>query len=116
VIAEAQRLKEERRKAKREEFLAAIRRKADEYGVDIDEVVRALQKKERRAPAADRRATVAPKYRNPQNPSETWSGRGVKPKWMQALLANGAKPEQFLIEPSAAGESRPSSEGLTGRF
>jgi DNA-binding protein H-NS len=97
VIAEAQRLKEERRKATREEFLATIRRKADEYGVEIDEVVRALQKKGRRASPADRRATVAPKYRNPQNPSETWSGRGVRPKWMQALIAKGAKPDDFLI-------------------
>lgn len=101
VIAEAHRIKAERRKAQREEFLAAIRRKADEYGVEIDEVVRALQKKGRRATAADRRTTVAPKYRNPQNPSETWSGRGVKPKWMQALIARGGKAEDFLIAQSS---------------
>lgn len=41
---------------------------------------------------------VAPKYRNPDNPAETWSGRGKHPKWMtQAMEAHGRKPEDFLI-------------------
>src|SRR5687767_13094392 len=29
---------------------------------------------------------VAPKYRNPNNKSETWAGRGARPKWLQALM------------------------------
>lgn len=41
---------------------------------------------------------VAPKYRNPENPSETWSGRGKHPKWMvQAMEKHGRKAEDFLI-------------------
>src|SRR5262252_4467396 len=28
--------------------------------------------------------SVAPKYRNPENPSETWAGRGLKPRWLAA--------------------------------
>jgi DNA-binding protein H-NS len=40
---------------------------------------------------------VAPKYRNPANPSETWSGRGQPPRWMAPLLEKGKKPEDFLI-------------------
>jgi len=32
------------------------------------------------------RAEVAPKYRNPANPIETWSGRGRKPRWMTAAI------------------------------
>lgn len=40
---------------------------------------------------------VAPKYRNPDNPTETWSGRGVHPRWMSAAIAKGRKPEDFLI-------------------
>lgn len=43
-------------------------------------------------------AKVAPKYRNPSNPSETWTGRGRAPRWMQAKLDSGAKKEQFLIK------------------
>ena len=26
------------------------------------------------------------KYRNPQNPDETWTGIGRSPKWVQAIL------------------------------
>jgi len=42
-------------------------------------------------------AKVAPKYRNPANPSETWAGRGQPPRWMAAELAKGRKVEDFLI-------------------
>jgi len=41
---------------------------------------------------------VAPKYRNPQNPSETWAGRGQQPKWMATQIASGKKIDDFLIK------------------
>ena len=42
---------------------------------------------------------VAPKYRNPANPKETWTGRGKQPRWMAELTAKGGKkPEDFLIK------------------
>lgn len=41
---------------------------------------------------------VAPKYRNPGNPKETWSGRGKQPRWLAALVAKGRKPDEFLIK------------------
>jgi|SRR5215471_20254514 len=44
-----------------------------------------------------RRGPVAPKYRNPANPSETWAGRGLKPRWLAAALKSGKKLEQFSI-------------------
>jgi DNA-binding protein H-NS len=28
------------------------------------------------------RGAVAPKYRNPENPAETWAGRGLRPRWL----------------------------------
>lgn len=42
--------------------------------------------------------TVAAKYANPDDPSETWTGRGRKPKWLSAKVADGAKIEKFLIK------------------
>lgn len=42
---------------------------------------------------------VAPKYRNPANPAETWSGRGKQPRWLAAETAKGKKAEDFLIAP-----------------
>ena len=41
---------------------------------------------------------VAPKYRNPAKPSETWTGRGKQPRWMAAETAKGRKAEDFLIK------------------
>jgi DNA-binding protein H-NS len=45
---------------------------------------------------------VAPKYRNLQNRSETWAGRGAMPRWMAAAVKAGKKRESFLIDKSAA--------------
>jgi DNA-binding protein H-NS len=42
--------------------------------------------------------TVAAKYVNPDDPSETWTGRGRKPRWLNAKIQEGAKLEKFLIK------------------
>src|ERR1700730_11649865 len=43
------------------------------------------------------RGAVPPKYRNPENPSETWAGRGLKPRWLTAAIKSGKKIDDFLI-------------------
>src|ERR1700686_479254 len=43
------------------------------------------------------RGAVAPKYRNPENPAETWAGRGLKPRWLTAAIKAGKKMEDFSI-------------------
>ena len=40
---------------------------------------------------------VVPKYRNPEQPSETWAGRGKKPRWLAALLKSGKRIDDFRI-------------------
>jgi DNA-binding protein H-NS len=44
-----------------------------------------------------RMGPVAPKYRNPENPAETWAGRGLKPRWLTAAIKGGKKLDDFLI-------------------
>ena len=39
---------------------------------------------------------VLPKYRNPHT-SETWSGRGKRPRWLVAAIKSGRKIEEFRI-------------------
>jgi len=41
---------------------------------------------------------VALKYRNPKDPSQTWTGRGRQPRWLVAELEKGKKREAFLIQ------------------
>jgi DNA-binding protein H-NS len=43
---------------------------------------------------------VRPKYRNPERPSETWSGRGKQPHWVGAQLRSGRKVDELLIAPT----------------
>ena len=49
----------------------------------------------RRSKAAG--TTVAPKYRGPHG--ETWSGRGLMPRWLAALVAEGRAKEEFAVTP-----------------
>jgi DNA-binding protein H-NS len=51
----------------------------------------AMGKRRRRYPK------VLPKYFNPQEPTEKWSGRGKQPRWLVAALRSGHKLEEFRI-------------------
>jgi DNA-binding protein H-NS len=51
------------------------------------------------------RGAVAPKYRNPENPAETWAGRGLKPRWLVAAMKGGKKMEDFAIAGAAKGSA-----------
>lgn len=45
------------------------------------------------------KSVVAPKYRNPGNAAQTWSGRGKRPLWfVEALKKRGVTAESLLIQ------------------
>lgn len=46
---------------------------------------------------------VLPKYRNPTDGTQTWTGRGRMPLWMADLMKKGEKRESFLISAKASG-------------
>lgn len=48
-----------------------------------------------KSPTAGRK--VAPRYMNPNNPDDTWSGRGRKPRWLVAHLEAGGNIEECEI-------------------
>ncbi len=89
---------------------AAMRAKINKYvkdhGYTIEELYGAVsttssetsKKRTGRKPAKSAGSKVAPKYRNPANPSETWSGRGRQPRWLAGLVQKGMAPSDFLIE------------------
>lgn len=63
---------------------------------------KAVSKGAAKKPVAKKRgaktgASVAAKYRGPNG--ETWSGRGLMPKWLSALVAQGRGKEEFAIRP-----------------
>lgn len=50
-----------------------------------------------RKPSKMAGSKVAPKYRNPANENETWSGRGKQPRWLAAYTGQGRALEEFRI-------------------
>lgn len=61
----------------------------------LEKWLRQLQPKDRRM----RRPypKVLPKYQNPKNPTETWSGRGRQPRWLTPQLNSGKKLDDFRV-------------------
>jgi DNA-binding protein H-NS len=80
---------EERRK---EEAKAAITAKANEFGFSLEEVLSSGKGKTKSKPRK-----VAAKYVDPTDPNRTWTGRGRKPKWVEAYLAQGKSMEDLKI-------------------
>lgn len=76
---------DERRKA---EARAAAERAAREHGYSLDEVVAEGRKSGKKNP---------PKFRNPEDPRQTWSGRGRKPAWIKEALDSGKSLDDFAI-------------------
>jgi len=56
------------------------------------------------APVSGRRPypPVPPKYRNPDQPLETWAGRGKQPRWLVAQLRSGMRIDDFRIKREAS--------------
>jgi DNA-binding protein H-NS len=57
------------------------------YGFDIDDLF-----------GRSRKGKVPVKYRDPENPANTWTGRGLMPRWLVKATRGGkAKKDDFLI-------------------
>jgi DNA-binding protein H-NS len=81
-----------------DKVLSKIVQLAKDAGLTADDIAKALgagkSAKATKAPRAAKKGAlagkkVAPKYRNPANPEQTWTGRGVSPSWVQSLKAAG---------------------------
>lgn len=66
---------------KKAEAVAALEAQAKELGFSLADLAVAAKGK--------KRGTGAPKYRHPENSDLTWTGRGRKPKWVEAHIAAG---------------------------
>lgn len=73
---------------KRRQALAAVEEAAREHGFNLSELTGAKTR---------RGGTVAPKYANPDDATQTWTGRGRKPRWVQENLDGGKSLEDLLI-------------------
>jgi DNA-binding protein H-NS len=94
--AELERQIAEARRAERAGVLAQIKSLMAQHGVTLAELGSAAGKAPRGSTKMGGGSKVAPKFRNAAT-GDTWSGRGLKPKWLQAAIAGGRKLEDFKI-------------------
>ena len=91
LVTQAQRELAERQKQERRHVMAEIKALADSVGLEVN------FKEEEPASGSLRGRKVAPKYRNPHNPEDTWTGRGLKPRWLAELVEQGRDIDEFRI-------------------
>jgi len=78
----------------REAAMKAAEKAAKEHGFDLSELVSEPPKKRGRKKAAAK-PKLPPKFRNPEDPAQTWSGRGRQPEWYKKAIAAGTPPEKL---------------------
>ena len=91
-IAQLQAQAAEIKAAQFAEKVAMIKETMASYGITVED----LQGKAARAPKQSKSSNPAPaKYRGPNG--ELYSGRGLMPRWLSALVAEGHRKEEYLI-------------------
>ena len=80
---------DEERKEARERVAEFAKEQA---GFSIDELFG------KRGKSAQKRIPAAAKYRNPEDETQTWTGRGMRPNWLKAKLEAGKQLTDFAIK------------------
>jgi DNA-binding protein H-NS len=90
VIENAEKALKAKQANKRKEVMAQIKELASSIGVTV-EIGEGEKKSTRKG------IKVPVKYRHPSDTSKTWTGRGVTPKWLQALIDAGHERAEFEV-------------------
>jgi DNA-binding protein H-NS len=104
-IAKLEAQAERMRKGSFDKAVGQIRDLMEKNEISVADLTEALaeQGKKGKAPKAKSpkgekaRTAVKAKYRSPTDPSQTWTGRGRKPKWVQEWIDGGNELENLLI-------------------
>ena len=91
LIAKASRELETKRQGKRRETMNQIREMASSIGLSVE-----FSETDRK-PTSRKGSSVPIKYRDPDNPKNAWTGRGMKPRWLNAHLERGRSLEEFQV-------------------
>jgi DNA-binding protein H-NS len=93
LLGSAQNALQERQKEHRKSVIQKIHALADSIGVTVTlgDEPKGMRKRSSKGSKAPIR------YRNPNDASQTWSGRGLKPKWLQAFIQAGQPLDAFKV-------------------
>ncbi|WP_173912238.1 H-NS family nucleoid-associated regulatory protein [Acinetobacter sp. Marseille-Q1618] len=93
LTAQAEALIESKKDQKIEDAYNKILEIAESAGLTLEQFIEYGSHKRKKTT----RKAVEPRYRNKNDASETWTGRGKQPRWLVAEIEKGAKLEDFLI-------------------
>lgn len=96
--AELERQIEATRRNERADAIAKVRALMSEQGLTLADISGKSATPRASGSGGSRTSgsKVAAKYRNTAT-GESWSGRGLQPKWLKAALASGRKIEEFAV-------------------
>ena len=91
--AELERQIDEKGRQERSDAISKVRALMADHGLSASDLAggRGAAKT-----ATSKGSKVAAKYRNTDT-GETWSGRGLQPKWLKSAIAAGKKIEDFSV-------------------
>ncbi|WP_300353524.1 H-NS histone family protein [uncultured Alcanivorax sp.] len=105
LIKQAESALDKKRKAELKNAQAVLEKMAKDLGVSPEALLKdtagkkkATRKKATKKKASGVRRPAKVKYRDPNDSSNTWTGRGKRPLWLQGALEKGAKLEDFAVE------------------
>ncbi len=93
--AELEKKISEIQREERSNAVAKVRAMMSEFGLSSADIS-GRSSAPRAQGAAKPVSRVAVKYRNAAT-GDTWTGRGLQPKWLRAALASGAKIDDFAV-------------------
>jgi len=92
-------LQKQAEEIKAQEFTQTVQEilaKMEAFGITVADLEGAKGRPRKSAVSATKSLNPAPaKFRGPNG--ETWSGRGLMPRWLAALVAQGRTKEDFAI-------------------
>lgn len=92
LIGDAQKEIERKEKSR----IRDIRNRMEKLASEVDMTPEQVLSYEKKTKTAGKPGV--PRFRNPDNAKQTWTGRGKRPKWYMDALAKGFTPEQMEIK------------------
>jgi DNA-binding protein H-NS len=83
------------RRQEKADAIAQVKNLMSQYGLSVSDL--STKGGAPKTAGASKGGKVAVKYRNTAT-GDTWSGRGLQPKWLKAALAAGRKIEEFAVK------------------
>ena len=81
---------------RKKDALKAVEQAVKEFGFSVQDLLPFASKSKQKS-ASSRRNDTGAKFRNPENPEETWSGRGRRPGWFKAQLEAGQSEDALRV-------------------